>query len=364
MKKIRILTVTTSGLARKEGISTVILDYYSRFDKNKFELDIIASGAYSYELVKSFQSIGVNIRCLPSRKINFPKYVKAFIGLIKEQQYDALYIHGSSAIMAIELMLARISGCKIRVVHSHNTTCEHKVVDKILRPIFYHSYTKALACGEDAGKWLFESRKFEVIKNGRDINTYKYDPKMRKRMREKLGLEDDILAIGHVGNFTEQKNQKFIIDILEELLGRSEKVRLYLMGDGRTKDYIEALVNEKKMNKLVVFTGSISNVAEMLQAMDVMVLPSLYEGLPLVAIEWQIAALPCVLSDSITRECAYTDQVKFMPLSVGSRPWADQISSFKGFNRGKVADQCVEVTKKSGYALEENVVRLQSFFIE
>lgn len=362
MDKIRILTVTTSGLARKEGISTVILDYYSRFDKNKFELDIIASGNYGYELVTAFQNIGVNIQCLPSRKNSFPEYVKAFIKLIKKRKYDALYIHGSSAIMATELVLARISGCTIRVVHSHNTTCEHKRADKILRPIFYRSYTQALACGEDAGKWLYGGRKFEVIKNGRDVDTYKYDPESRKKIRKTLGLEEDVLAIGHVGNFTEQKNQKFLVEIMDVLRSQNVKARLYLIGDGRTREGVEKLVKDKNLEDVICFTGSIQNVPEMLQAMDVMALPSLYEGLPLVAIEWQIAALPCLLSDCITRECAYTKQVRFLSLDAGAQKWADEIIKFKDYNRQSVAKECIALTKENGYALEQNAEKLQSFF--
>ncbi len=363
MRKIKILTVTTSGLAKKEGISTVILDYYSHFDKSKFDLDIIVSGEYSYELVKAFQNIGVSIRCLPSRKYSFPKYIKSFIKLIQEQKYDALYIHGSSAIMSVELLLTWLGGCKIRVVHSHNTTCDHRRADRFLRPIFYHLYTQALACGSDAGKWLYGNRKFTVIKNGRDLNTYRYNSEIRKIMRRNLCLEDDTLAIGHVGNFNEQKNQRFLIDVIDNLQNRSEKAKLFLMGDGRTKSNIEQLVRKRKLDDYVVFTGSVSNVSEMLQAMDVMVLPSLYEGLPLVAIEWQIAALPCIFADSITKECAYTEQVKFLPLSVGGNGWAEEILSWRGFEREIVANQCVELTKTHGYAIEENADKLQSIFI-
>lgn len=126
MRKIKILAISTSGLARKEGISTVILDNFSRFDKESFELHVIAAGAYSYELVQEYENAGVAIKCLPSRKASLLLYVKAFIALFKKEKYDALYIHGSSAIMSIELMIAKLCGCKVRVVHSHNTTCDHK----------------------------------------------------------------------------------------------------------------------------------------------------------------------------------------------------------------------------------------------
>lgn len=359
-----MITVSTSGFIRREGISTIILDYYSLFDKEKFDLDLVVSGDYNPDLVGSFQKIGVNICFLPSRKKDILKYILRLACLLKVNQYDAIYVHGSSAIMSIELVLAKIFGCKIRVSHSHNTTCDYKKIDHLLRPVFYHSYTRAVACGVEAGKWLYGERKFEVIKNGRDLNIYKYDPNVRKAMREALDLDDNTIAIGHVGNFNEQKNQKFLIDVMDEVRNRNENTKLYLMGDGRTREIVEQLAKEKNLNNQIIFTGSIQNVPEMLQAMDVMVLPSLYEGLPLVSVEWQIAGLPCVLSECVTKECAYTDLVRFLSLDAGPQAWAEEILKVKRFDREEVAVECIKLTKENGYSLEENVERLQSFFLK
>lgn len=166
MKKIKILTLSTSGLGKKEGISTVILDNYTLFDKDRFQLDMIASGDYSNQLISEFQNIGVNIKYLPSRKNSVIHYITALVKLMKKEKYDAVYLHGSSAILSIELVIAKMCGCKIRVVHSHNTTCDHKMSDKILRPFFYRNYTVALACGREAGQWLYGKRPFDIIKNG------------------------------------------------------------------------------------------------------------------------------------------------------------------------------------------------------
>lgn len=364
MKKNKILTITTSGLGKKEGISTVIMDYYAYFDKKRFDLDIVASGSYSYQLVKEFEKVGVNIRCLPSRKASVGKYVKALIVLFREQKYDAIYIHGSSAVMSIELLIAKLCGCKIRVVHSHNTTCDHKRLDGLLRPIFYHTYTQALACGKDAGKWLYGNRKFDIIKNGRNVEKYKFDELKRNETRKRLGLGIDTFAIGHVGNFNEQKNQQYLIGVLKEIVGKDNNVRLYLMGDGRTKHDIERLVIDNNLVNHVVFTGSIDNVPDMLQAMDVMLLPSLYEGLPLVVIEWQIAALPCILADTITRECAYTDLVQFMSLNDSYEEWAKNLLQCRSFDRKNVANKFIEQTKEKGYDLNKNAIKLQEYFMK
>lgn len=360
-KKIKILTITTSGLIRKEGISTVILDYYSSFDKTRYQLDIIVSGEYNSDLVLEFCSAGVNIYYFPSRKECIVNYLKEFSRLLKREQYDAIYVHGSSAIMSIELILAKIYGVKIRMVHSHNTTCDHKKADKLLRPIFYRSYTVALACGMEAGKWLYGNRPFDIIKNGRNVDLYRFNAIKRAKIRQQLEVSDNTLLIGHVGNFNEQKNQQFLVLVLKEIVKVNTNVKLFLMGDGATKPDIMNIVTEEKLDDFVVFTGSISNVPDMLQAMDVMLLPSLHEGLPLVVIEWQIAGLPCILSDKVTKECAYTDLVHFLALD-DPKVWAKKTLSIAETDREKSSEGLLIKTKENGYDLCENAYKLQKYF--
>lgn len=364
MSKVKILTITTSGLKKKEGISTVILDNYTLFDKEKFQLDIIASGDYSYQLITEFQNIGVNIKCLPSRKISVIKYINALMQLIKIENYDAVYLHGSSAIMSIELVLAKFCGCKKRIVHSHNTTCKHKTADKLLRPIFYKSYTVALACGNDAGKWLYRKRPFDIIKNGRNTKVYCFNRNKRNEMRKHLGLSNNTLAIGHVGNFNRQKNQMFLLDILERIIKEKKQVKLYLIGDGSTKDDIIREAEHRELSRFICFTGSVSNVPDMLQAMDLMLLPSLHEGLPLVVVEWQIAGLPCILSNLVTHECAFTDLVSFLPIDNAER-WCNSILNGEHLqlDREQASKKAIIAAQKSGYDLKENADRLQSYFV-
>lgn len=364
MKKIKILAISTSGLARKEGISTVILDNFSRFDKEKFELHIIASGTYSYQLVQEFKAARISIKCLPSRRASVFHYVEAFIRLFRTERYDALYIHGSSAIMSMELLIAKMCGCKVRVVHSHNTTCDHKKADRFLRPLFYHLYTDALACGEDAGRWLYGKRKFLIVKNGRDVQKYCFKKEIREKVRYRLGVNDDTLLIGHVGNFNKQKNQQFILRIFKELLTLYPNAKLYLMGAGSLFDEVKKMSDGLQISDDVVFTGSIDSVDEMLQAMDAMILPSLHEGLPLVVVEWQIAALPCLISDKITKECSYSDLVYYMSLDNGYTDWARKLIEIAHFDRNMASGTMIEITKKNGYDINQNAIELQNFFIK
>lgn len=362
MDKIKILTITTSGLKKKDGISTIILDSYKELDIEKYEIDITVSGAYDLDLINAFENIEVHPRYLPERKRELGNYVRELRSLLLKEKYDVVYVHGSSAIIGIELFIAKMCGCKVRIAHSHSSSCEHKKMDKLIRPIFYRSYTDALACSDAAGKWMYRNRPYEIIKNGRSTELYQFEPVIRNRMRDKLGLKEDTLAIGHVGNFYGPKNQEYLVYMMKELIKKNEHTRLYFMGDGETRQQIEALTAFEGLESYIIFTGSISDVDEMLQAMDVMALPSFYEGLPLVVVEWQMAGLPCVVSDRVSKECAYTDLVHFLPLESGHAVWADKILELTGNDRDRSSRDAVDRAADAGFDLRRNTQRLEEIF--
>lgn len=357
MNRIKILTITTSGFERKEGISTVIHDYYSKMNHQKFDLQILVDGEYDAKLVETFVANGVTAQYLPSRKQSSLLYYKQLAALLKKEKYDGIYVHGSSAIMAAELALAVIAGCKIRITHSHNTTCQHKVVDWLLRPIFYCLMTNAVACGNEAGKWLYGKKKFIVLKNARDVEQYRFDEATRVRIREQLGLKEQTIAIGHVGNFNAQKNQQFLLDVFYALLEQNVNAKLFYMGDGDTIQSVKDCAESMGIHDKVVFTGNISNIPEMLQAMDVMALPSLHEGLPLVVVEWQMAGLPCIVSDNVTNECVFTDFVTFKSLEEIPMEWAKQIVKMaeRKPNRMEISRKAVAAASNAGFNLNLNV---------
>ena len=361
-EKIKVLTVTTTGFLRKEGISTVIYDYYKRLDSLKFELHVVVSGEYSSELIQQFVNIGVKIRCLPSRKKSALKYYEKFAKLCKKERYDVIYIHGSSSLMFLELWIAKHYDCKKRISHSHNTTCNHKLLDKIFRPAFYRGITQAVACGNDAGVWLYGNRNFIILNNGRDPEKYKFNSTIRNRIRKELGIDKDCLALGHVGSFNEQKNHEFLIKIFKELISIKQNSKLFLIGDGKGKNEIIQYVNSLGLQKNVVFTGNINNVEDYLQAMDVMALPSLYEGLPLVVIEWQMSGLPCILSDKITKECVFTDNVYYMSLTNSAHQWAKKIAMIQNNDREKDSKVAVDNASRSGFDINAEVIKLNTIF--
>ena len=265
--------------------------------------------------------------------------------------------------MSVELVAARLAGCKVRIAHSHNTTCENQKADKILRPFFNRNYTTAFACGQDAGRWMFGKRKFTIIPNGRNLKKYEYDTKKRTEYRNKLGIPSDALVIGHVGRFNRQKNHEYLLRVFSEFYKKNRKSYLVLVGTGEKVGEIKNLVKELELENNVIFTGVIENVSDYLSAFDIMLLPSLYEGLPLVVIEWQIAGLPCIVSDTVTRECAITPLVKFESIESKPKVWAADVENLILQDREQSKRATFEEIKMAGYDIESGAEKLKQMYV-
>lgn len=360
---IRILIINTNGLYF-EGVTNSIVSYLEAMDRTDLEIDF-AFGSKSFEAgaVKIIKELGCNIYELPSRSKNTLCYFLGLFSLIKKNYYNIVHTHGNSATLAIEMWAAKLAGCRVRIAHSRNTCTDYPLIDKLLRPLFNVSYTHGFACGVEAGKWLFSNKSFQVIPNGKEIEKFAFNQNKRIQMRQQLELTDHIV-IGHVGNFNYQKNHEFLIRIFKELSAKDERYRLYLMGDGELRPHVEQMVEEYKLKHKVIFTGYVSNVADMLQAMDIMVLPSRFEGLPNVVVEWQIACLPCVISDVITRECKLTDLVSYLSLQDGPAAWADKIHSFKVIDRENIKDSILKQIRAAGFDIRKNAKQLKGIYYE
>lgn len=365
MKHIRILTINTVGLSMN-GITSVMYDYYSRFNKN-FEIHTLADESNDIDIIQKFKKAGFIIHTVPSRRKAIGKYFFEILKIIARNKYDIVHVHGNSASMIVELLAAKLGGCHVRIAHSHNSTCDKKKVDKFLRPFFYNMYTDAFACGIEAGKWLFRDRRFKIIKNGRDIQAYSFNQEKRDYIRNEYNIHRETFAIGHIGNFNEQKNHKFLVNVFKEIHIQNPNSKLFLAGYGHCEGEIRRMVYEYGLAKDVYFLGAIENVSEVLQAMDVMLLPSLYEGLPLVVVEWQMAGLPCLVSETVTSECVFSNLVKFKSLNDSYAEWAKtaiEIGKNNKEKRSGMQTEIINAAKKNGYDIESDVIELMDYFMK
>lgn len=356
----KILIISTVGLIY-DGITSVILSYLQTMDLTGLDIYVASTIKCETSIRQKFEKIGCNVVELPSRRKETGKYFFSLVSFIRRNKIDVVHAHGNSGTMAIEMVAGWLGGSKKRIAHSHNTRCDQVKVDKLLRPIFNIFYTDALACGNAAGHWLFRDKPFTVLSNGRDLETFSFDAKMREEKRAELNLSSEI-AIGHVGGFFEQKNHRFLLEIFREVLKIEPTAKLFLVGDGPLREQIELSAVELK--KSIIFFGTTSDVPDYLQAMDGMLLPSLFEGVPLVMIEWQINGLPCVMSKTVTKECIFTDNCVSMSLEEGADAWAKTIiKMINSNNRCEASSEGVRQAKNHGFDINDSVKKLKYIYL-
>lgn len=182
--KIAMISIDLS----RTGISTVMMNYCRNLNKDDFQVDIMVGNHIVPEYKQECEELGIQIIELPFKHDNSKEYFISLWKALSTKKYDIAHIHGNSAMITPELLIAWARGIKVRIAHSHNTTCDHIRLNKILKPIFNKVYTHGFACGLSAGKWMFGNRKFEIIPNGIIVNNYKFDYEKRRFYEKKLEL--------------------------------------------------------------------------------------------------------------------------------------------------------------------------------
>lgn len=358
---VRVLQVVT--IMDRGGEETMIMNYYRQMDREKIQFDFLVhreqKGVYEDEIEK----LGGKIyRAFPIRPWNYGKYnrwLKAFFA--KHREFSAVHAHILEN-CGFVLNAAREAGIEVRVAHSHLAQVGVDVKypfrlygKKVLKE---SGATHLLACGEDAGKYLFDGRKFTVLPNAVDTESFSYNPEIRVRKRKELELDDKFI-LGNVARFHPVKNQIFLVDIFKELLKKRDDAVLLFVGVGEEQEKVRKHVQESGLENSVRFLNIRTDVNELLQAMDVFVFPSKLEGLPLSLVEAQTAALPCVLSDRVAKETAITDLVEFVPLETDAEKWAEIVLQAGQ----RVRRSSLEQIQKAHYDIAENAQWLQNLYL-
>ena len=325
-KKSKIKVLMVASKLDVTGISTVIMNYCSHMNLSKFEMMIAAGEPISDIHREKCKALGIKLYKLPNRWKASKVYYKKLNGVIKETQPDILHVHGNSATMSIELFLAWLHGIKVRIPHSHNTTCTSMRLHKMLFPLFTHLYTHAFACGKKAGDWLYKDKPFYVIPNGFDTKRFIFNQKARDKIRRRLNLEKSFI-IGHIGRFNEQKNQPFLISVFEQYASKHEEAILLLVGIGPDFEKTKNIVEKSPYKDKIVLYGETDVPEELYSAMDVFVLPSRYEGLPVVLVEAECSGLYCIISDKVTDEMNIADHIVSLSLDEDLGKWCETIET-------------------------------------
>lgn len=370
-KPIKVLYFVDRML--RGGIQSLVIDWISRFDKEKIHVDfLLLDDGNEYELEKTLKEIGCKVYKLKGIWIKKPfDYIKYSIALDnffkKHHDYNAIHLHSSSKNYLV-LKYAKKYEIPTRIAHSHNIDFQtNNKIKKFIGNCFKKSLVKYstdyFACSNLAGQWLFgknilNNPKYKVINNAIDYEKFKYNEKIRKKIRQELNVKDDTVVIGNVGRLTTQKNHKFLVDIFSEYHKKNKNSLLVLIGTGDLEKEIKSKVKHLKLEKSVYFAGFKTNVNEYMQGLDIFLLPSLHEGLPVVGVEAQAAGLPCYMSkDVITDEVKIADNVYFISLEDSPEKWADIILN----NNNSRTDNYKKI-KDRGYIISDVIKILENVY--
>lgn len=349
------------------GVEAVTINYYRNIDKNKVQLDFICDEDSTNIPYEEIERMGGKVIIIPSYSKLF-KYHKALKRVLKEGNYKIIHSN-INTLSVFSLFAAKCAGVPIRIAHSHSTTNKKEkkknLMKQVLRPFSKVFATDYMCCSELAGRWLFGNKEYDkgnvyLLNNAIDLDKFKYNESLRKKKRKELGIKDNTLVIGHIGRFVAQKNHDFLIDIFDEIHKKNNNSILLLAGQGPLMEDIKNKVKELNLDDNVKFLGQRNDVNELYQAFDVFLLPSLYEGLPVVGVEAQAAGLLCYLSDDMTKETKVLDITKFMSLNNTPKEWADNI--LDDVKKYKRIDTSKEMTAKN-FNIKEEAKKLEEYYL-
>ena len=363
---IRVLQ-SVSNMDRA-GIETMLINYYRHIDRSQVQFDFIVNkskpGDYDAEIRQMggriFQSPGLN-------PLHYPQYMR-FVREIVAQDSRIRIVHAHNEAMGLyALNGARHAGVKVRIAHAHNTRIirDYKWPLKMLCKQFLPAAATDLwSCGRDAGIYFFGKKNWEarglVIHNAIETDAFRFDPECRARMRARYGLTDKVV-LGHVGRFNVQKNHTRLLHIFAQFLAQESRAFLVLLGEGELEPQIRQQAQELGLADHILFAGLQSNVPEWYQLMDLFLLPSLFEGLPVVGVEAQAAGLPCIFSDAVPDEVLLSSRAVQQPLAASDAAWAAAIQQLLDAPADR-ADGA-QTIRQAGYDIATEAARLQQLYL-
>lgn len=360
MKKI--LIIITTEFVPHGGLTTVMMNYYRSMDKAGLQLDFASTNILTDEEIASYFEPETRYFSLDSRKKKFFHYLLNLYRLLRNEKYNVIHVNGNSATMILELAAARFAGIPVRIAHGHTTRSNYPVAHKMLSPLFRLTYTKAIATSEATGKWLY-GNKFTVLNNAIDVAHYTYSPELREQVRTELNLHGKYV-VGNIGKLNPSKNQHFLLEIFHEIRKKRNDAVLLIAGGGPLEEELKAFAKELHIDEYVVFLGMINDTSSVLQAMDVFVFPSLFEGLGLALIEAQAAGLECFASDAVPLEAKVSDHVQFLTLQETAKLWADWILSVNDYDRLVYAKSAAKTIGDNGYNICKEADKLRMIYMD
>ena len=368
LKKMLRVLHSVSNMARA-GIETMLMNYYREIDRSLLQFDFLANKPIPGEYDDEIRTMGGRVYVSPGlNPIRYPQY-KRFVADLLHGNPDIKIIHAHNEAMGYyALQSAKDAGIRVRIAHAHNTRIirDYKYPLKLVcKQLLPGAATDYWSCGRDAGIYYYGEKRWNasgfILRNAIDVSRFAFQPEVRERLRQAHGLEN-CFVIGHVGRFNVQKNHNRLLDIFAEIAKAIPYTRLALIGTGELEQAVKEKARVMGLQDKTLFLGQMADVSEWYQVMDCFVLPSLFEGLPVVGIEAQAAGLPCFFSDRITDEVLLSPEVRRIPLGADDAEWAREIIAAKQSEANR--NQGMDIVRQAGYDIHEEARKLQEIYLE
>lgn len=365
MKKKKILIFGLTPLIG--GVETYIINLVRKINPQKFEIYFLVQDEITGINMSRIQGYFKGIFKVENLKKHPIKGLKTLKKMYTSEKFDVVHLNISTASSVLYALPCKIYSKKTKIiVHSHNGGDKNKIQHLIFRRILNRITDEYLACSYLAGKWMFgkkivDADKVNIINNAIETDKFVYDEQIREEIREKLGIKKNEFIIGHVGRFNEQKNHLEMLDILKPILTKEKNIKLVLIGTGELEEQVKRKAKNLNINKKILFLGAKDNINEYYQAMDIFILPSNFEGLPIVGIEAQASGLKCIFSDNITREVDITGNSVFIS-NEDKKKWVETILEIQknGYIRKNEKDKIIE-TK---YDLQQEIKEIEKIYLK
>lgn len=371
MKKILEVNVDDNGYG---GVYSFVLNILENISSD-FQVNLCAFEMFEKKAnIKYIESLGGKVYYCGHSGNLLSKQIGSLMKLYKLERkgkYDVIHIHSDvSYKLFLYAFVCRCAGARKILIHSHSSGVEGRhrktklLLQRLFKPMLPCIAEKFLACSKKSARWMFpkqviNSANYTIINNGINIQKFKFNEFTRYKKQKELALGENDFVIGHIGRFSFPKNQSFLIDIFCEIRKQKDNAKLILIGgcagDSYYFDEAKAKVSDLGLDRNVLFLGIRNDVSELMQAMDCFLLPSRFEGLPIVGIEAQAAGLPCFFSDSITKEAKITSLVHFISLDKSPRDWAEIILEKSKVKRRDMREDIIE----SGYDIKHEIRKLE-----
>jgi glycosyltransferase EpsF len=350
------------------GVESVVMNYYRNIDREKIQFDFIVDADSMLIPEQEICELGGRVFKVPPYQHPLA-YSNKLQALFSQQNWPIVHSHINS-LSIFPLRAAKHSGVPVRIAHSHSTAGPGEpaknAMKNVLRKFSKVYPTHKFACSEHAGKWLFgKSSDFIVIPNAIELDKFNFSETVRAEVRQELGVHDGQLVVGHVGRFMPQKNHRFLIDVFCEVLKRRSDAVLVLVGEGDLKELVQQQIDSVGILNHVMFLGYRSDTYRLYQAFDVFALPSLYEGLGMVAIEAQAAGLPCVVSNKVPDETDISNLIKHLSLR-DPEEWANEIVFLSELKREPYCETSVSTkdNKYASYQINKAAKNLENLYLD